>query len=83
MGTKETTCTNNMGWLAPQDEEIGRATWKDPVVRWGKFVTGAEQSMTRMSHPCTDGVLGARHYQRALCEGQMLQDHTCLAQEVR
>ena len=62
-------------------------TWKNPAVRLGELTTGAEQSVIGMSHPYTDGVIGARHHQGALCEGQMLQDHIsmlmCVVQEVR
>ena len=50
----------------------------DPAVRLGEFTTGAVQDVTGMSHPCTDGVIGARHHQGAPCEGQRLQDHTCV-----
>ena len=59
----------------------------DPAVRLGEFAIGAEQGVAMMSHPYTDGVIRARNYQGALCEGQRLQDHTrmltCVAQEVR
>ena len=76
-----------MGWLVPQDEKIGRVTWKDPAVRLGEFMTGAEQGVIGMSHPCIDGVIGEQHHQGALCEGQRLQDHTrmlmCVVHEVR
>ena len=61
-----------MGQLVPQDEELGRATLDDLAVRLGEFVTGAVQGVTEMSHPCTDGVIGARHHQGAPFEGQRL-----------
>ena len=87
MGTKETTHVDSTGRLVPQDEEPGRATLDDPAVRRGEFATGAVQGVTRMSHPCIDGVIGGRHHQGALSEGQRLQDHTrmltCVVQEVR
>ena len=86
MGTKETTRADSTGLLVPQDEELGRATLDDPAVRLGEFATDAAQGVTGMSHPCTDGVIGAQHHQGAPCEGQRLQDHTrmltCVVQEV-
>ena len=87
VGTKGTTRADSTGRLVPQDEEPGRATLNDPVVRLGEFATDAVQGVAGMSHPCTDGVIGARHHQGAPFEGQRLQDHTrmltCVVQEVR
>ena len=76
MEAKGTTRADSMGQVVPQDEEPGRATLDDPAVKLGEFATGAVQGVTGMSHPCTDGVIGARHHQGAPCEGQRLQDHT-------
>ena len=59
----------------------------DPAVRLGEFATGVVQGVPGMSHPCTDGVIGARHHQGAPFEGQRPQDHTrmlmCVVQEVQ
>ena len=62
VGTREATHANSTGRLASQDEGTGRATWEDLAVRLGEFTTSGEQSVTVMSHPCTDGVIGARHH---------------------
>ena len=87
VGTKETTHVDSIGQLVSQDKKTGRVTWKDPVVRLGEFVTGAEEGVTWMSHHYTDGVIRAWHHQGALCERQRLQDHarmlTCVVQEVQ
>ena len=72
MGTNETTHADSTGRLVPQDEEPRRATLDDLAVKLGEFATGAVQGVTGMSHPCTDGVIGARHHQGALFEGQRL-----------
>ena len=67
-----------MGQLAPQDTKLEDQHCRILLSDWGSLRPVEGGGVIVVSHPYLNGVIGTRPREGAPCEGQMLQDHTCM-----